>query len=832
MQPVHDDDTAALQGLLNAIAEPVCGLDGAGKVVLCNDACWRETGYRADEMLGNSLHQLVHPCNGVTGQTSECLLCRLPNHQQELHLVGATLRRKDGRQFPADYWLRPTQSRSSRAEWIVTFCDIGDRMRAEEALRWTQDVLDESQKQMHIGSWSWKMNQRETVYWSAEHHRIFGGEPRTGELGLEESLQGIHPEDRARFRQLVRDSIAAKRGYETELRIIRPDGTVRNIRGVGNPLFDQQGNVIELVGTTTDITEQKRAESALRASERRYRLLFERNLAGVLRTSLEGRILECNQATADILGYGSPEELVAVTASSFYESPSDRDLLIQELRSKKSLSNREMKFRCKNGEFAYVLANFSLIEDDPESEPLIEWTLVDISERKVAEARAQALAYYDPLTALPNRTLLRDRLSQALALARRHNHKVAVFFIDLDRFKVINDSLGHSIGDLLLKEVALRLKKCLRETDSVARLGGDEFVVVLSHLREVHEATTVAQRLLKAVAATFDIQGNMLNISCSLGVSIYPEHGSDSETLIKNADAAMYMAKETGRNHSQLFTPDLSASAVQRLTLESGLRLALQRGEFFLNYQPQMEIATGRITGLEALLRWQHPQLGLVPPNQFIEVAETTGLIVRIGEWVLSTACCDARQWQTAGLLSAPVAVNVSALQLRQVGFCKMVGTVLKEAGLAPEYLQLELTETTLLANADLMLSVLQELKAMGVTLAIDDFGTGYSSFSYLRKIRFDKFKIDGVFIRDVAENPDDASITSAIISMAKNLRLKVIAEGVEKEAQLSFLRANRCDEIQGYYFCRPLSAAGISEFLSNRSSQCTLGTRGNLSQT
>ncbi|MFZ0901827.1 MAG: EAL domain-containing protein, partial [Candidatus Sulfotelmatobacter sp.] len=442
------------------------------------------------------------------------------------------------------------------------------------------------------------------------------------------------------------------------------------------------------------------------------------------------------------------------------------------------------------------------------------WYFRDITDRKLAEERIQFLAYYDALTGLPNRTLLQDRLAKALAGARRRKDKVAILFLDLDRFKDINDSLGHSVGDLLLQEVAERLKTWAREQDTVARVGGDEFLIVLTGLKDVADAAVATERIVNLMTAGFVVQGHPVNVSCSIGVSIFPEHSADCETLIKNADAAMYSAKENGRNRFQFFTEDMNAQGVERLTLENSLRLALDKKELFLVYQPQMDIATGRITGLEALLRWQHPDLGLVPPDKFIRIAENSGLIVPIGEWVVRTACRQARKWQDEGLPPVSVAVNVSAVQFRQEGFCELIRRVLHETGLAPQYLELELTESLLLANADLMLSVVQELKAMGVTLAIDDFGTGYSSFSYLRQFRVSKLKIDRVFIRDVAVNPDDAAITSAIISMAKSLRLKVIAEGVEDESQMSFLRAHQCDEIQGYYFSKPLAVDKVADKL------------------
>jgi diguanylate cyclase (GGDEF)-like protein len=459
------------------------------------------------------------------------------------------------------------------------------------------------------------------------------------------------------------------------------------------------------------------------------------------------------------------------------------------------------------------MLNVSLIDDDS-GIANIEGTLIDITERKVAEERVQSLAYYDALTGLPNRILLHDRLSKALSTARRQNHKVALLFLDLDRFKIVNDSLGHSVGDLLLQEIAGRLKSVAREQDTIARLGGDEFLIVLTNVKDIPGAAVAVERFMDAMTPEFVLQGHSFSISCSLGISIFPEHGADSETLIKNADAAMYSAKERGRNNFQFFTADMNAEAVKRLTLENGLRPALERKELFLVYQPQMDVVTGKITGLEALLRWQHPELGLVPPDQFIGIAENTGMILPIGEWVLRTACSQARRWQEEGLRPVQVAVNVSAVQFRQEGFCQLIRKVLHETGLGAHHLELELTESLLLANADVTFSVLQELKAMGLTLAIDDFGTGYSSFSYLRQFRVSKLKIDRSFIRDVAVNPDDAAITSAIISMAKSLNLKVIAEGVENEAQMAFLRAHQCDEIQGYYFSKPLPVDKVADKL------------------
>ncbi|MGB7823206.1 MAG: EAL domain-containing protein, partial [Candidatus Sulfotelmatobacter sp.] len=565
------------------------------------------------------------------------------------------------------------------------------------------------------------------------------------------------------------------------------------------------------------ITERKQAEEALLFKTALLEAQAETTIDGILAVDESDHIVLANKQFGR--NFEIPDELLStrddlIVLKHVTDKVEDPDGFIERveyLNSHRDEKSRD-ELRFKNGKIF-----------DRYSAPLVDskgryrgriWYFRDITDRKLAEERVQFLAYYDALTGLPNRTLLQDRLAKALAGARRRKDKVAILFLDLDRFKDINDSLGHSVGDLLLQEVAERLKTWAREQDTVARVGGDEFLIVLTGLKDVADAAVATERIVNLMTAGFVVRGHPVNVSCSIGVSIFPEHSADCETLIKNADAAMYSAKENGRNRFQFFTEDMNAQGVERLTLENSLRLALDKKELFLVYQPQMDIATGRITGLEALLRWQHPDLGLVPPDKFIRIAENSGLIVPIGEWVVRTACRQARKWQDEGLPPVSVAVNVSAVQFRQEGFCELIRRVLHETGLAPQYLELELTESLLLANADLMLSVVQELKAMGVTLAIDDFGTGYSSFSYLRQFRVSKLKIDRVFIRDVAVNPDDAAITSAIISMAKSLGLKVIAEGVEDESQMSFLRAHQCDEIQGYYFSKPLAVDKVADKL------------------
>jgi diguanylate cyclase (GGDEF)-like protein/PAS domain S-box-containing protein len=430
--------------------------------------------------------------------------------------------------------------------------------------------------------------------------------------------------------------------------------------------------------------------------------------------------------------------------------------------------------------------------------------------RDVSTARAMALqmthsAQHDFLTGLPNRMLLNDRVNQAIALAPRHHKKVGVLFLDLDGFKHINDSLGHPTGDKLLQSIAKRLVDCVRTSDTVSRQGGDEFIVLLSEMEHSENAAVTARRMLQSVSEPHSIDRHDLLVTTSMGVSVFPDDGLDAETLIKNADTAMYQAKENGRQTYQFFKSAMNVRAVERQSIEEGLRRALERREFALHYQPKINLNTGKITGAEALLRWTHPTRGQVPPAQFIPVAEDCGVILSIGNWALREACKQAKRWADAGLPETTMAVNISAIQLRNEGFLECVFAALADTRLDPKLLELELTESVLMKHAESAEVILKTLRARGVHLAVDDFGTGYSSLSYLRKFPVDSIKIDQSFVRQITSAPEETTIVTAIIGMGRNLKLRVVAEGVETEADLAFLQAHQCDEAQGYYFSRPV---------------------------
>jgi len=429
----------------------------------------------------------------------------------------------------------------------------------------------------------------------------------------------------------------------------------------------------------------------------------------------------------------------------------------------------------------------------------------DISRRELAEKALHDSAQHDILTGLPNRMLLSDRIGRAIVLSQRHGTKVAVLFLDLDGFKHVNDSLGHSIGDKLLQSVAKRLEGCVRASDTVSRQGGDEFVVLLSEVQQAEDVAISARRILEAVATDHPIDAHNLHVTTSIGMSVYPDDGADAETLIKNADIAMYQAKENGRQSYQFFEPAMNVRAMERQFIEAGLRRALERHEFEVHYQPKVDLRTGRITGAEALIRWTHPVRGPISPVQFIPVAEECGLILPIGAWVLREACNQARAWADAGLPAVTMAVNVSAMEFRDEKFLEGVFAILSETGMDPRKLELELTESVLMKRAESTARILQSLRESGVRVAVDDFGTGYSSLSYLRKFPVDALKIDSSFIRQLSTDGDDTTIVTAVIGMARSLNLRVVAEGVETREQLAFLRAHQCDDAQGHYFSPPV---------------------------
>jgi diguanylate cyclase (GGDEF)-like protein/PAS domain S-box-containing protein len=562
-----------------------------------------------------------------------------------------------------------------------------------------------------------------------------------------------------------------------------------------------------------DITDRKNAERELQLSAQ----VFEGSQEGIVIFDDKWCAMRVNAAFTAMIGY-TEQEIVGIAKPMLRSNMHDPEFYeqIKETVRRHDHWQGEIWGQRRNGATFPAWASVSAVRGADQR--IVNYIVIfsDISERKASEERIRHLSEHDFLTGLPNRVLLLDRLHQAIATARRNRGKLAMLFLDLDRFKNINDSLGHHIGDKLLQTVAERIKKCVRNNDTVSRQGGDEFVVMLTEIGGSEQVAHIAANILQAISIPFQIENHTLTVTTCVGISMYPDDGRDEDTLIKNADTAMYHAKESGRNNYQFFDHDMNVRMVERLTMEHQLRAALDHKQFMLEYQPQLDIASGRIIGAEALLRWHHPDAGLLMPTQFLHAAEASGLIVPIGDWVLQAACQQGKNWYDQGM-PMHVGVNLSVIQFRQKDFLQKVKDVLEQTGLPPRYLELEITESVLIDAAGTAMETMRALREMGVTLAVDDFGTGYSSLSYLKHFPVDKLKIDQSFVRDLADDANDAAIIRAILIMAKSLKLKVIAEGVETIDQLDFLRMQGCDEFQGHYFTQPVQAAEMPHFVRSR---------------
>jgi len=565
------------------------------------------------------------------------------------------------------------------------------------------------------------------------------------------------------------------------------------------------------------VMQRKRAEEALRVSESRLRAIVDAEPECVKIMTADGELVQMNAAGLAMLEVDRPEQVIGKSLMTFVlpeYREAVRTLSADILQGKKA--RLEFEIVGLKGSRRWLDMHAVPLTSEKGGATLILSITRDITERKQNESRLSYLAHYDSLTNLPNRVLLMERMKEAMTAATLHERLVAIIFLDLDRFKYINDSLGHEEGDALLKEVAVRLTDAVRRGDTVARLSGDEFACVLADMGHVDDAHFVAQKILNVFRQSFSVAGRELFVTASLGITLYPFDDRDTQGLLRNADVAMYHAKASGKNNYQFYAAEMTAKATEWLSLENDLRNALPGNELSLHYQPIADCRTGRLLGMEALLRWNHPTRGMISPAQFIPLAEETGLIVSIGEWVLRTACAQCRVWQQQGHESLNVAVNLSARQFLQRNLAASIQEVLQETGLDPAHLDLELTEGLVMQQAGMSATILRELKAMNIRISIDDFGTGYSSLSYLKRFPIDVLKIDQSFVRDIPDDPDDMAIAGTIITMAHSLGIKVVAEGVETEQQLKFMRENGCDAMQGYYLSRPLPAEQFEKFLKN----------------
>jgi diguanylate cyclase (GGDEF)-like protein/PAS domain S-box-containing protein len=597
---------------------------------------------------------------------------------------------------------------------------------------------------------------------------------------------------------------------------VPPSGESRWVSGTFAPHRDAAGSIRGVVGVLRDVTGRRQTEKALLSVAPEFRCLVEQSLVGVYLIQ-DGRYRYVNPKLGAIFGY-TQQELLALDSVLELVVEEDRPTVLGALQRWIEGERQPIRYSFgatrKDGDPIEVEVYGTATEF--EGRPAAIGTLVDVTHRKRSEAQISEQAYNDPLTKLPNLVRFTERLQLELAQAKRHRRKLAVVYLDLDSFKFVNDSWGHAIGDRLLQSLALRLKRRLRQCDAVARIGGDEFVILMPEVRQADDMSGIAQKLLSIVRHPFKLDERTIQVSGSVGIATYPEDGEDADTLLRNADAAVNRAKDLGRNTFQLCTPELTARAVERLALQNGLQLALEQSEFVLHYQPLVSLVSGRIVGFEALVRWQHPQKGLVMPGAFIPVAEETGLILSLGEWVLYEACRQLKAWHRTGLTDLRIAVNFSARQFQERHLAHTVARALSDAGLDPRHLEVEITESVAMEEAEVVVANLNLLRSMGVGIAIDDFGTGYSSMSYLKRYPVTSLKIDRSFVMDLPDNPADAGIVRAIVEMAHGSRLSVTAEGVETKDQFLRLQECGCDEMQGYWVSRPMTPTAVDRHLAD----------------
>ena len=699
-------------------------------------------------------------------------------------------------------WRENDVYRLPSGEVVCVYADVTQRKEAEDALRENEERLSLVLRGSNDGFWDYDLRTGE-VYYSPRWAEMLGYRVEEIEPGAEAWRARVHPEDLPRAEQVLNAHLRGEtKHYQTECRMRTKSGEWKWVLARGMAVErDASGKPLRLAGTHTDITERKQAEAQLRL----WAMVFEGSGESIFITDANRKIVSANRAFYETTGY-TAEEVIGKDPAILSSHQHDRAFYQNMWAAIRDVGHwqGEIWDRRKDGEvFPEWLAITAA--RDPEGH-ITHYIAIfsDISERKAAEERIRFLAQHDFLTGLPNRMLLQDRLSQELAHARRSGRRIAVLFVDLDRFKNVNDSLGHQFGDRLLKQVAERLTTCVRIDDTVSRQGGDEFILALTDIRGPDDAAHVAQKVLDQVSKAYQLDDIEVHITPSVGISLYPEDGQDIDTLVRNADAAMYHAKDQGRNNFQFFVTELNTRALARLSLESSLRRALLEREFFMLYQPQLNARTGELIGTEALIRWRRTNTTVLPAD-FIPIAEESGLILPIGEWVLRETCRQQRVWAEQGLPPIPVAVNISAIQFHQHEFLDLVARVIGETGADPRFMEMELTEGIIMQEADTTIGRLRQIKEMGMTLAIDDFGTGYSSLSYLRRFPLDRLKVDQSFVRDMEYDSTDLAITEAIIGLARTLGLRVIAEGVETEREIMLLRERQCEDIQGNFFSPPL---------------------------
>jgi diguanylate cyclase (GGDEF)-like protein/PAS domain S-box-containing protein len=806
-QRARDRALHSTNRFLSAIIETspiaIYATDLEGMITLWNPAAERTFGFTRAEALGRRAPFVPEEKKEEARALRERVLAG--EELTDLHL---DRRRADGTQIHVGGSAAPLRDEDNRIVGLLVMCsDVTETKRTEAAfkqqLHFTRALIDAIPNPVYFKD----PEGRYQVYNRAWQELWGDGKDWVGKTVhdmFDEAIAALH-DDRDR------PLLARPASVQYEALMPTTDGRRREMLYNKVSFVDQEGKVAGLIGTITDVTGYKETERALEASEARFRVLTESGLDLISVLAADGAILYQSLALKNLLGYDPAETIGRNVFELVHRDDVEaaRNAFVRIIETRHFREPLEFRIRHRDGQWRTFESLGTNCVDNPHIRGVV-FNSRDVTDRKAIQQRIQHLAYHDNLTGLPNRGLLQDRLAHSIARAERSGRKVAVLFIDLDNFKNINDTLGHDVGDELLRQVSRRLSECVRAGDTIARQGGDEFIVLLDNLEDGRGSSVVAQKILNSLRASFPLGGTEQHVSGSVGIAVYPEDGRDAQTLMKNADTAMFHGKGIGKNTYQYFTAQMNIAVKRRMTLESALRRAVMQKDFVLHYQPEVDLDTGKIVAVESLVRWKTEDSGTVMPGDFIPLAEETGLISEIGEWVLREACRQNKEWQDRGLAPRRMAVNLSARQFADKAFLDTVVRVLEDTKLDPKWLELEITESQVMRQTEGMILLLSRLSEMGVHMAIDDFGTGYSSLSYLKRLPIQKLKIDQSFIRDITVDPNDAAIVVAIINMARSLDLETIAEGVETAGQLALLREKGCRTGQGFYFSAPVSADSV----------------------
>ncbi|MGZ5047342.1 MAG: bifunctional diguanylate cyclase/phosphodiesterase [Usitatibacter sp.] len=804
------------QQLIEAMPNPVFFKDREGRYLGCNRAFEKFVGEPRDELIGRTVRDIAGAeLAGLTEAADEALLAGPGAQSYETSMVHGV----DGLSHDVIVSKASLVDPSGKIAGLVgVLVDITERKKLEGDARAGHERLRAVIRAAPVAIIDCDLDDVVRM-WNPAAERIFGW--REDEM-LGKPLAVVPDELREETRALRERAQAGEIVWIEETQRLCRDGRLIDASITLAPVYDAEGRVNGTLGTVIDVSPRKRAEAALRESEAQLRLAMDAAQLGMWYWECDTDRFTYSEGLNALFGRPGESQLVDYRVLKERLHPEDRELFDAAMRhSVKEGDDFQVDFRVvwPDGSVHWV-ANRGQVHRGPDGRAKrVIGVAMNITERKLAEQRIAHMAHHDALTGLPNRVLLRDRIQQAIAQAHRGGSQLAVLFLDLDRFKTINDSLGHQLGDRLLQSVASRLLVCVREGDTVARVGGDEFVIVIPGIGAATDASAVASKILEVLSAAFHLHGNDLHVAASIGISLYPADGSDAETLMRNADTAMYHAKDSGRANYQFFTQHMNVQAQQRLTLETSLRRALDNDEFELHYQPLFDLRDRSVTGFEALLRWRPPGgAALVMPGEFIGAAEESGIIVALGEWVLHEALHRAKNWQSPGR-PLTISVNVSANQLARPSFVEGLRALVAETGIDPGLVELEVTEGVIIEGAGDAREALFQVAALGVGIAIDDFGTGYSGLAYLKRLPIDTVKIDQSFVRDLTVDPDDAAIVTAIVAMSRSLGIDVVAEGVESEEQLEALKRLGCQRAQGFLLARPMTAANVVRFLGRATS-------------